>query len=230
MPDLAGVSIAAVVQPEQRSAALQQGGEPSSVVRSDASPADQSQYLDELMKPAAGNGGPDTAVVTGRSSSREIPHEISHGVPQKIGEDPVLPDLRIDLGSATARLPKPTVMNVPASVMARFARMRRDADSHTGVTLDALRATVGRLPELVATARPQPQAGDLFPLRGGAQRERRDPLRVRPTVAELAVIDRIVQWVAEEIDRRYPGSPRVTRSEVVSAALDAYLPGRRSHA
>lgn len=182
---------------------------------------------------ASGESGTSTAgtaasvrLATSREISREIPREISREI--AAAPERALPDLWVDTGSALARLPKPTTMNVPMSIMARFARLRRDADSHTGVVLDALRETVARLPELVAEARPQPRTGDLFPLRGSGQRERRDPLRIRPTVAELAVIDRIVQWVAEEIDHRYPGSPRVTRSEVVATALDVYLPGRRS--
>ena len=157
-----------------------------------------------------------------REISRDISREVSHPVARE------LPDLGVDTTSAMARLPKPTVMTVPASIMARFSRTRRDANSHTDVVLNALQETITRLPMLVAEARPQPRAGELFPLRGSGQRERRDPLRVRPTVAELAVIDRIVEWVGEAIEDRYPGSPRVNRSEVVAAALDAYLPGRRS--
>lgn len=165
-----------------------------------------------------------------REITREISREVSREVLRPVASESAgaMPDLWVDMTSALARMPKPTMMNVPTSIMARFSRARRDASSHTGVVLDALRDTVTKLPELVAEARPQPRAGDLFPLRGSGQRERRDPLRVRPTVAEVAVIDRIVEWVGEQIEARYPGSPPVTRSEVVSAALDAYLPGRRS--
>lgn len=164
--------------------------------------------------------------VPSREIADEVPREVAREVPGRA--QVAMPDLRIDINVTAALMPKPTVLSMPASVMARFSRVRRDASSHTAVVLDALRATVEDLPDLVDDARPQGRAGDLFPFRATAAKERRDPLRVRPTVAELAVIDRIVDWVADELGRRRPGSPRVSRSEVVAAALDAYLPGRRS--
>ncbi len=100
--------------------------------------------------------------------------------------------------------------------------------SHTGLVLDALRTYANQLPDLVLTERPGPRKSDLFPWcpspQSGKLADRPEPLRVRPTVGELGVIDSLVGWVNEEIIRRRPGSRRASRSEVVTAALKAYLP------
>lgn len=122
--------------------------------------------------------------------------------------------------------------------MRRFERARQVADSNTSVVLDALRAHAAELPQLVSAARrPASTKGqqDLFPwrsstrgTRGAAARVRRVQLPIRPLVGELQVIDSLVDWVQQEIG----ASPRslggrATRSEVVVAALNAYLPPER---
>ncbi|MEE2051803.1 hypothetical protein Q8A49_14980 [Nocardiopsis umidischolae] len=118
---------------------------------------------------------------------------------------------------------RPTVVNVPTSVMRRFERARRDAPSHTAMVLDALRAHHADLAGLVRGLRPAPPpVGDLFPLRatpGEREPEDKLPLRIRPLKGELEIIDRLCEQTAEAL-----GEPEITRSDLISAALDAYLP------
>lgn len=61
--------------------------------------------------------------------------------------------------------------------------------------------------------------------------ERKEHLRVRPLAGEWRVITQLTDWVAREFDQAnaYPGSTEVTRSEVVEAALDTYLPITERH-
>jgi hypothetical protein len=113
--------------------------------------------------------------------------------------------------------------------MERFRTARREAPSHTALVLDAVRKNAAELPDLVRKRRPQgPGAGDLFPWRsepGGAPAERKEHLRIRPLAGEWLVISQLAAWVSTELGDggRYPGDLDVTRSEVVEAALDAYL-------
>ncbi|PWU52783.1 hypothetical protein DLJ47_18165 [Micromonospora sp. S4605] len=146
-----------------------------------------------------------------------------------------LPDLSVDLDDPAALVVSPTVLSVPAPLMARFERARRSSTSNTELVLDALRAHLANLPRLVAEAR-RPAAtavGEPFPWRGSAQRRvatkvRRVQLPIRPLAGELQVIDTLVGWVQEQIGAgpRSLGG-RVTRSEVVAAALNAHLPADR---
>jgi hypothetical protein len=146
-----------------------------------------------------------------------------------------LPDLSVDPADPSALLPSPTSMSIPGSIMRRFEAARDKAPSHTVLVLDAIRSTVHDLPDLVAKSRPAARPGDLFPARpaGSAgttvsttgQPDHLEQLRLRPTVAELVVIDRLCDWVTGLL--RAGSSPRarkVSRSELVSVALDAYLP------
>ncbi len=130
------------------------------------------------------------------------------------------------------------MLSVPEPLMRRFERARRSAESNTAVVLDALRAHANELPKLVTQARrPAAKTGqqDLFPwrtssrpARGATVRVRRVQLPIRPLAGELQVIDSLVEWVQQEIGAapRSLGG-RTTRSEVVTAALDAYLPQER---
>jgi hypothetical protein len=43
-------------------------------------------------------------------------------------------------------------------------------------------------------------------------------------VGELQIMDAITEWTNAEIRRLRPGGRKVSRSEVVAVALDAYLP------
>lgn len=138
-----------------------------------------------------------------------------------------LPQLDLDLTDPTMMIYSPTVLSVPAVVMLRFEAARPAAASHTALVLDALRAHAAELPDLVLAKRPGPRPGDLFPLRavpGGGEPLRPQPLRIRPTVGELRIMDGLTDWVNDEIRRRRPGGRKVSRSEVVAVALDKYLP------
>lgn len=148
------------------------------------------------------------------------------------------PDLQVDVDDPTALTVSPTVLSVPDPLMRRFEKARRNADSNTELVLDALRAHLNELPQLVAQARRPSTAGgegEPFPWRSTGRTGRRAAgkvhrvqLPIRPLAGELKVIDRLVGWVQEEIgaaSRSLGG--KTNRSEVVGAALDAYLPAER---
>ncbi|GAA2712451.1 hypothetical protein GCM10010429_29980 [Micromonospora olivasterospora] len=146
-----------------------------------------------------------------------------------------MPDLSVDLDDPAALAVSPTVLSVPAPLMARFERARRNSTSNTELVLDALRAHLADLPRLVAEARrpAAADAGEPFPWRTSAQRGktakvRRVQLPIRPLAGELQVMDTLVGWVQQQIGAgpRSLGG-RITRSEVVVAALDAQLPADR---
>lgn len=116
---------------------------------------------------------------------------------------------------------KPTVLSVDASIVERFEAARKNTASHTGLILQAVEATYQRLPQLILDRRPKPPEGGLFgfrPTPGETESERRLPIRIRPLVAELKVIDDLVAQCQRAVD------PEVNRSEMVAAALDAHLP------
>ena len=124
----------------------------------------------------------------------------------------------------------PTVLSIPASILKRFEAARPRVASHTALVLDALRAHAEQLPDLILALRPGPRPGDLFPYRatpGVGSGDRPGPLRIRPTAGELAIMDGLTAWANGEIRRRRPGGRKVSRSEVVAVALDAYLPADR---
>jgi len=137
----------------------------------------------------------------------------------------------VDFSDPTAMIVHPTVLSIPSSVLQRFAAARRGAPSHTELVLDALRSHAGRLPDLVLARRPAARAGDLFPFsegKGNPEGDTPGPLRIRPTRGNLKIMDELTEWVQAELQRSRPGGRRVSRSEVVAAALDAYLPVKRS--
>jgi hypothetical protein len=160
-------------------------------------------------------------------TAREIPREVA----REIASDTPLPALNVDPDDPANAIPSPTQLSVPTSVMKRFEAARGNATTHTGLVLDALRAKATELPDLVAAARPAPSRDDLFPFRATPTSTRSPdrpvPLRVRPTVGELKVIDGLVDWVNRELVARRPGSRKPSRSEVVTAALNAYLPAAK---
>jgi hypothetical protein len=112
----------------------------------------------------------------------------------------------------------PTAVYVSPQVSARAEAYRRAQTGRTNadVVLDALEACHGRLGALLAAARePLRPAGELFPGRPAIRRTAKAgvQLQFRPTHAQLAVIDRLVT------EHR-----AASRSELIAAALDAFLP------
>lgn len=141
-----------------------------------------------------------------------------------------LPNLNIDPADPTAHIVSPTVLSVPASIVKRFDRARSDAPSHTALVLDALRAQVHDLPTLILNRRPGPKPGDLFPFRDSPGRTTTDtpmPLRIRPTKGELNIMKQLTDWSSAQITQQRPGTRPTNRSEMVAAALDAFLPPAR---
>ncbi len=138
-----------------------------------------------------------------------------------------LPVLDIDLRDPEAQIVSPTVMSIPESIVARFDKARSKAPSHTAVVLNALRKHAHELPTLILARRPGPNPGDLFPWRdapGDSGTETPLPLRIRPTKAELKVMKTLQDWSTKQIRAQRPGARETNRSEMVAAALDAYLP------
>ena len=139
-----------------------------------------------------------------------------------------LPPLEIDLRDPEAQIVSPTQMSIPESIVARFEKARPNAPSHTAIVLNALRQHAHELPALILARRPGPTPGDLFPWRGSpgdSGSETPLPLRIRPTKAELKVMKALQDWSTERIRAERPGARETYRSEMVAAALDAYLPG-----
>jgi len=169
------------------------------------------------------------AAMVERAPARETtPRKAAVAVPKR-AEQP-LPRLDVDLTDAAAMMITPTVLSIPGVIMRRFEAARPRSASHTALVLNALRANAGQLPALVLARRPGPRPGDLFPYRaepGEGTSTRPAPLRIRPTVGELNIMDALTTWVNAEIGRQRPGGRRVSRSEVVAVALDAFLPPAR---
>lgn len=138
-----------------------------------------------------------------------------------------IPTLEIDPDDPTAHIVSPTVLSIPASIVKRFERARAHAPSHTALVLDALRAHAQELPTLILNRRPGPKPGDLFPFREAPGRTTQDtplPVRIRPTKGELAVMKTLTDWASTRIGKQRPGTRETNRSEMVAAALDAFLP------
>ncbi len=141
------------------------------------------------------------------------------------------PKLDIDPTDPTAHMVSPTVLSIPASIVKRFERARTTAPSHTALVLDALRAHAQELPTLILDRRPGLNPGDLFPFREAPGRTTTDtplPVRIRPTKGELAVMKKLSDWASARIAEQRPGQRETNRSEMVAAALDAFLPKQRS--
>jgi hypothetical protein len=201
---------------------------PAPATRAEAAPAAAEE------PPAAGSGRTEAApAAPARAASAPAAgEETSTSRAPAAG----MPDLSVDLDDPAALAVSPTVLSVPAPLMARFERARRTSSSNTELVLDALRAHLAELPRLVADARrpASTDASEPFPWRTSAQRRtaaakvRRVQLPIRPLAGELQVIDTLVGWVQQQLGTgpRSLGG-RITRSEVVVAALDAHLPADR---
>ncbi|GAB4664293.1 hypothetical protein MOKP76_15510 [Mycobacterium avium subsp. hominissuis] len=184
-------------------------------------PADPSPQtpVNPEAPPAAPATGPGESTVDGAAAAREDRPPTDEPAP--------MPQLDIDPADPTAQLVSPTVLSIPASIVKRFERARAHAPSHTALVLDALRAHAHELPDLIISRRPGPKPGDLFPFREAPGRTTQDtplPVRIRPTKGELAVMKALTDWISATIAKQRPGTRETNRSEMVAAALDAFLP------
>lgn len=172
---------------------------------------------------AANEGASGGATHHGATPPLPAPVEVPTTQPGPAG----LPDLAIDLNDPDAHIPSPTVMSIPESIVVRFNSARATAPSHTAIVLNALREHAHELPALILARRPGPTPGDLFPWRGAPGKSGTEtplPLRIRPTKAERKVMKVLETWASHQIRLQRPGAPETNRSEMVAAALDAYLP------
>jgi hypothetical protein len=195
-------------------------------------PADHSQ-----REVAANSGGEIAAAAPGTGTANpepapggataETPSSGRDIYPGDEGWAVDLPKFEIDPTDPTAHMVSPTVLSIPGSIVERFERARANAPSHTALVLDALRAHVGDLPALILNRRPGLKPGDLFPFREAPGRTTTDtplPLRIRPTKGELAVMKKLTDWASARIAEQRAGARETNRSEMVAAALDAFLP------
>lgn len=182
---------------------------------------------DAVASPPPDLGRPE---VTKETSQK--PQELTAQSPMALPMPPApattaLPRLDIDLTDPAVHVVSGTVLSVPASIMERFELARVTAPSHTAIVLDALRAHAEQLPTLILNRRPAGDPKDLFPGRptpGAGKAQMFMQLRIRPTNGELRVMKLLADWSSQLIAQQRPGARATNRSEMVSAALDAYLP------
>lgn len=183
-------------------------------------------------RPSAGSPTPDQdtpeqegGVAGSDTGSASDGHSAGQGGGE--GRAAVLPTFDIDPTDPTAHIVSPTVLSMPESIQHRFTDARPKWPSHTALVLDALRAHVHQLPTLILERRPGLNPGDLFPFRetpGHTSADTPLPLRIRPTKGELAVMKKLMEWASAEIAKQRVGAQETNRSEMVAAALDAFLP------
>lgn len=119
-----------------------------------------------------------------------------------------------------------SVYLLPNAVQAAERIRKRDKKTNADIALDALDAVHNQLTDLVVTRQTGPgrPANSLFPSRRGgstrtaaAQQGRRQLWSMQATITELNVIDRLCE-----------ASGAVSRSELISVAVEAHLtPSRR---
>lgn len=142
-----------------------------------------------------------------------------------------LPDLNIDWSDALMHVASPTRVSVANSVVARFKAVadQPGVPPQTQLIMEAVSQHLEQLPELVLNRRPEEGAASgpagFFVRRAPVQRaEPWLPLYMRPMAGEVEALRRIVEWVDGIILAGHPGRQKTSRSEVVTAALDASYP------
>lgn len=144
--------------------------------------------------------------------------------------DKPLPDLTIDWADPLMHVASPTRVSVANSVASRFKSAAEQPGSppQTELIMEAVSQHLAVLPELVLKRRPEeaaPAAAGFFVRRAPVQKaEPWQPVYMRPIAGEIEALRRIVDWVNEVILDGHPGRQKTSRSEVVTAALDASYP------
>ncbi|MEB3033324.1 hypothetical protein [[Mycobacterium] nativiensis] len=144
--------------------------------------------------------------------------------------DKPLPDLTIDWADPLMHVASPTRVSVANSVAARFKSAAEQPGSapQTELIMEAVSQHLPALPDLVLKRRPEeaaPASAGFFVRRAPVQKaEPWQPVYMRPIAGEIEALRRIVDWVNEVILDGHPGRQKTSRSEVVTAALDASYP------
>ncbi len=122
-----------------------------------------------------------------------------------------------------------TRVSVAHSVATRFKAVADQGGQppQTELIMEAVNQQLTRLPTLVLARRPEErQQTSGFFLRRTAVKNPEPPVAiyVRPNAGEILALDRIQAWVTKVIQAGHPGRKKVSRSEMVTAALDACYP------
>lgn len=190
-----------------------------------AAPAAASSPPEVLVPPVAARPAPRPAApaaVPARSAAAG-----SSGV---ASVDRELPDLEIDWTDPLMHVASPTRVSVANSVAARFKAVADQPGSapQTQLIMEAVSDHLAELPELVLKRRPEesgPAPSGFFVRRAPVQKpEPWQPVYMRPIAGEVEALRRIIEWVNDIITVGHPGRQKSTRSEVVTAALDASYP------
>ena len=121
----------------------------------------------------------------------------------------------------------PTRVSVPNSVATAFkaAADKPGSAPQTELIMEAVSCHLGQLPELVLKRRPEESgvAPAGFFVRRAPVRKAEPWVAVymRPTTGEVEALRRVVDWVNGVILAGHPGRQKSSRSEVLTAALDA---------
>lgn len=183
-------------------------------------PADEPQVVDEnqAVDETADDADADALDGTADTSDKD----------GNDGRRPV-PDLTINWSDPLMHVATPTRVSVAGSVAARFKAAAEQPNSppHTQLIMEAVSDHLDRLPELVLARRPEEQQSSPgFFLRRAAvaSSEPWVPIYMRPNTGEVEALRRLVDWVTEVITKDHPGRKKSSRSELVTAALDATYP------
>jgi hypothetical protein len=141
------------------------------------------------------------------------------------------PDLNIDWTDPLMHVASPTRVSVANSVAMRFKAVADQPGKapQTELIMEAVSRHLPNLPELVLKRRPEERSlapAGFFVRRAPVQKaEPWQPVYMRPIAGEVEALGRIVNWVNGIILTGHPGRQKTSRSEVVTAALDAAYPG-----
>lgn len=177
--------------------------------------------------PAPESKAPSTTAVVAPNDDGVLPPSDE----KEVGEvDRALPDLQIDWTDPLMHVASPTRVSVANSVATRFKAVADQPGSapQTELIMEAVSTHLAELPELVLKRRPEESSSaptGFFVRRAPVQKpEPWLPVYMRPIAGEVEALRRIVEWVNGIILAGHPGRPKSTRSEVVTAALDAHYP------
>lgn len=190
-----------------------------------AAPATASTSSEALPPPAATRPVPRPAAPAAAPARRATTGASGVGA-----VDRKLPDLEIDWTDPLMHVASPTRVSVANSVATRFKAVADQPGSapQTQLIMQAVSDHLAELPELVLKRRPEESGAaptGFFVRRAPVQKpEPWQPVYMRPIAGEVEALRRIVEWVNDIITAGHPGRQKSSRSEVVTAALDASYP------